>query len=88
MEGYSVDTAETGAEATEKSRTASYDFGLFDVQLLYTESARLQTNMLEGNPNARTIVLGAKPVDPEMLLEIMKEELSLRRAEKGNRVPL
>lgn len=88
MDGYSVDTAETATEATEKSRTASYDFGLLDIELLYTESAKLQTNMLKGNPNARTIVLGAKPVDPRKLLEIMREELSLRRAEKGNRGPL
>jgi len=95
VEGYTVDTAESGCEAVEKSKKERYDLALIDIRLPDMKGTRLLRDMEMGTPQMKTIMitgyaalenaieslnLGAngyleKPVDPERLLNIIREKL-------------
>ena len=60
-EGYSVDTAETGTEAIEKSRARWYNLALLDIRLPDMEGTKLLTNMFLGTPRMRTIMITGYP---------------------------
>ncbi len=93
--GYTVDTAESGCEAVEKTKKERYDLALIDIRLPDIKGTRLLKDMEMGTPRMKTIMitgyaalenaieslnLGAngyleKPVDPERLLNIIREKL-------------
>lgn len=60
-EGYSVDTAETGTEAIEKSRARWYNLALLDIRLPDMEGTELLTKMFLGTPRMRTIMITGYP---------------------------
>ncbi|OGD45656.1 hypothetical protein A3K70_00955 [Candidatus Bathyarchaeota archaeon RBG_16_48_13] len=97
-EGYSVDTAESGRQAVERSKTSVYDLALIDIMLSDTEGIELLDILREDMPNTIKIMMtghptvnnaiealnrGAdafitKPIDPEGLLELVKDKLKKR----------
>ena len=60
-EGYTVETAETGGEAIEKSRTHRYNLALLDIRLPDMEGTQLLTKMFFGTPRMRTIMITGFP---------------------------
>ena len=97
-EGYSVDTAESGRQTVERSKTSVYDLALIDIMLSDTEGIELLDILREDMPNTIKIMMtghptvnnaiealnrGAdafitKPIDPEGLLELVKDKLKKR----------
>ena len=97
-EGYSVDTAESGRQAVERSKTSVYDLALIDIILSDTEGTKLLDILREDMPKTIKIMMtghptvnnaiealskGAsafitKPIDPEGLLELVKDKLKKR----------
>jgi DNA-binding response OmpR family regulator len=57
LEGYIVDTAETGNEAIRKSIANFYNLALIDLRLPDMEGTRLLTEMKETTPRMRKIIL-------------------------------
>ena len=55
--GYKIDTAKSGAEAIEKSRTKFYNMALLDVKLPDMEGTRLLTKMKETRPKMVKIMI-------------------------------
>jgi DNA-binding NtrC family response regulator len=87
FEGYSVDTAETGREAIEKSRAKFYDLALLDIKLpdmegiellkeIHRETPKMMKIMITGYPSLENAVkalnLGA---DAYVIKPINPEEL-------------
>ena len=60
-EGYSVDTAETGREAIEKSKEGYYNLALIDIKLPDMEGTELLTKMELGVPRMRTVMITGYP---------------------------
>ena len=56
-EGYTVETAETGGEAIEKSKAQQYNLALLDIRLPDMEGTRLLTKMRSGTPRMRRIMI-------------------------------
>lgn len=61
LEGYSVDTAETGKEAIEKSNANFYNLALIDVRLPDMEGTRLLTAMRDTVPKMVKIIVTGYP---------------------------
>lgn len=61
LEGYNVDTAETGREAIEKSNTNFYNLALIDIRLPDMEGMRLLTDMHDTVPKMVKIVVTGYP---------------------------
>ena len=63
-QGYSVDTAETGTEAIEKSKTQYYNLALLDIRLPDMSGTELLTKMHEARPNlVKIMVTGYSSLD-------------------------
>jgi DNA-binding NtrC family response regulator len=60
-EGYLVDTASSGKEAVEKSRSNFYNLALIDIRLPDMEGTRLLTSMKETTPEMIKIILTGYP---------------------------
>jgi len=60
-EGYSVDTANNGKEAVEKSQTNFYNLALVDIRLPDMEGTKLLTSMKETTPEMIKIILTGYP---------------------------
>ena len=95
MEGYRVDTAETGQEAIKKFQANFYNLALLDIKLSDMEGTKLLSKIHQTEPKMMKIMvtgypeldnavqslnLGAdaylmKPVNPKMLLKVVKEKL-------------
>ncbi len=60
-EGYLVDTASSGKEAVEKSRSNFYNLALVDVRLPDMEGTKLLTSMRETTPEMIKIILTGYP---------------------------
>ena len=60
-EGYTVDTAKTGKEAVEKSKTNFYSLALIDIRLPDMDGTELLTKMKETTPKMRKIVVTGYP---------------------------
>jgi DNA-binding NtrC family response regulator len=60
-EGYSVDTAENGKEAIEKSNTKFFNLALIDIRLPDTEGVNLLTAMKETTPRMVKIIVTGYP---------------------------
>ena len=60
-EGYSVDTAETGREAIQKSKAQFYNLVLLDIKLPDTEGTKLLTTMQETSPKMVKIMITGFP---------------------------
>jgi DNA-binding NtrC family response regulator len=60
-EGYTVDTAKTGKEAVEKSKTNLYSLALIDIRLPDMDGTELLTKMKETTPKMRKIVVTGYP---------------------------
>ena len=60
-EGYIVDTAETGAQAMEKSRNRYYNLALLDIRLPDMQGTELLTRMDMGVPRTRAIMITGYP---------------------------
>ncbi len=61
LEGYSVDTADNGREAMEKSNTRLYDLALLDIKLPDTEGTELLKAMGEKSPEMVKIMITGYP---------------------------
>lgn len=61
LEGYSVDTAETGREAIEKSKAKFYNLALVDIRLPDMEGTKLLTEMKETTPKMVQIIVTGYP---------------------------
>ena len=57
LEGYSVDTAETGSEAIEKSKARFYNLALLDIKLPDMEGIELLTKMQRTIPRMMKIMV-------------------------------
>jgi DNA-binding NtrC family response regulator len=60
-EGYSVDTAENGKEAIEKSNTKFFNLALIDIRLPDIEGVKLLTAMKETTPKMVKIIVTGYP---------------------------
>ena len=60
-EGYVVDTAKTGKEAVEKSRTKFYNLALIDIRLPDMEGVELLTKIRDTTPKMRKIIITGYP---------------------------
>ena len=60
-EGYSVDTAETGREAIQKSKAQFYNLVLLDIKLSDMEGTKLLTTMHETSPKMVKIMITGYP---------------------------
>lgn len=60
-EGYSVDTAENGKEAIEKSNTKFFNLALIDIRLPDIEGVKLLTAMKETTPKMVKIIITGYP---------------------------
>ena len=61
LEGYMVETAETGKEAVEKSRHTFYNLAIIDIRLPDMEGTRLLTEIKETTPKMRKIIVTGYP---------------------------
>jgi DNA-binding response OmpR family regulator len=61
LEGYSVDTANTGKEAIEKSNMTFYNLALIDIRLPDMEGTQLLTAMCETVPKMVKIIVTGYP---------------------------
>jgi DNA-binding NtrC family response regulator len=59
--GYTVDTAEDGKEAIEKSNTKFYNIALIDIRLPDMEGTKLLTAMKENTPKMIKIIVTGYP---------------------------
>ena len=75
MEGYLVDTVETGLEAVEKSKARLYDPAIINSRLPDTTSAELQKRMQTSMSHKRVVMMGMEPIAPAELLTVVKEKL-------------
>jgi DNA-binding NtrC family response regulator len=57
LEGYNVDTAETGKEAIEKSNAGFYNLALIDIRLPDMEGTKLLTELRETTPKMRKVIV-------------------------------
>jgi len=60
-EGYTVETAENGEEAIEKSNINIYNLALVDIRLPDMEGTKLLTMMRETTPKMRKIIITGYP---------------------------
>jgi len=60
-EGYQVDTADTGQEAIEKSKTQIYHLALLDIKLPDMEGTQLLTAMKDTTPKMVKIIITGYP---------------------------
>ena len=60
-EGYQVDTADTGQEAIEKSKTQFYQLALLDIKLPDIEGTQLLTAMKDTTPKMVKIIITGYP---------------------------
>jgi DNA-binding NtrC family response regulator len=75
-EGYSTDTTGTGREALKKSKQQRYALALINYRLPDMTSEQLQARMQARTPKLKIAFLGAKPIDPEKLIETVEEKLA------------
>ena len=61
LEGYVVDTAETGREAIEKSNANFYNLALVDIRLPDMQGTELLTSMHDTTPKMRKIIVTGYP---------------------------
>jgi len=61
LKGYSVDTAENGQEAIEKSKASFYDLALLDIRLPDMEGTELLAKMKETTPRMVKIMVTGYP---------------------------
>jgi DNA-binding NtrC family response regulator len=61
LEGYVVDTAESGREAIEKSKAVVYNLALIDIRLPDMEGTELLTAMRDTIPKMRKIIVTGYP---------------------------
>ncbi len=61
LQGYIVQTAQTGAEAIQKSQAQRYNLALLDIRLPDMEGTELLTKMPLGTPRMRTIIISGYP---------------------------
>jgi DNA-binding NtrC family response regulator len=60
-EGYTVDVAEDGREATEKAQRTAYNVALIDIRLPDMDGTELLTSMKDTVPKIRKIILTGYP---------------------------
>ncbi|MFQ6073621.1 MAG: response regulator [Candidatus Bathyarchaeia archaeon] len=61
LEGYSVDTAKTGQEAIQKSKTKFFNLALIDIKLPDMEGTKLLTTMHKTVPKMMKIMITGYP---------------------------
>ena len=61
LEGYEVDTAETGREAIEKSKDQFYNLALLDIKLPDMEGTELLTKLRDGIPRMAKVMVTGYP---------------------------
>jgi len=61
LEGYIVDTAETGRDAIDRSNSKSYNLALIDIRLPDMDGTELLTSMREREPRTVKIIVTGYP---------------------------
>jgi DNA-binding NtrC family response regulator len=61
LEGYVVDTVETGKDAIQKSNTNTYNLALIDIRLPDMQGTQLLTELHETTPKMRKIIVTGYP---------------------------
>jgi DNA-binding NtrC family response regulator len=61
LEGYAVDAVETGKEAVKKSEKNFYSLALIDIRLSDCEGTQLLTELKDGTPKMRKIIVTGYP---------------------------
>lgn len=77
-EGYRTDTAGSGSEALQKATQHRYALAVINYRLPDMTSEELQARMHARTPTLKIAILGATPIDPEKLIEIVEEALCTR----------
>jgi DNA-binding NtrC family response regulator len=72
-EGYTVDTAQNGKEAIEKSNTNSYDAALIDYRLPDMEGTQLLTLLKETTPRMVKIMVTGYPSQQNAVQAVNKK---------------
>ena len=75
MEGFKVDTAETGLTALEKIENQLPDIVIINDKLPDMKGETLRAKIHESAPHTKTIILGIQPISPSRLLEIVNDLL-------------
>ena len=73
LEGYIVDTAETGREAIEKSNANFYNLALVDIKLPDIEGTELLTAMRNTTPKMRKIIVTGYPSLQNAVVSVNKD---------------
>jgi DNA-binding NtrC family response regulator len=73
LEGYIVDTAETGKEAIEKSKTDLYNLALIDIRLPDMQGTELLTTMRDTTPKMRKIIVTGYPSQNNAIEAVNKD---------------
>ena len=73
LEGYVVDTAETGGEAIKKSNAHFYNLALIDIRLPDMQGTELLTAMHETIPNMRKIIVTGYPTLENAVAAVNKD---------------
>ena len=73
MEGYRIDAVGTGREALRKATQHRYALALLNYRLPDMTSEQLQARLHARAPQLKIAVLGATPIDPEKLIELVEE---------------
>ena len=72
-EGYQVDVAETGKEAIEKTEKKWYNLALIDIRLPDINGTQLLTELKEGSPKMRKIMVTGFPTLPNAVEALNKQ---------------
>jgi two-component system response regulator HydG len=73
LEGYDVDTTETGREAIEKSNTNTYNLALIDIRLPDMQGTELLTTMRETTPKMRKMIVTGYPSQNNAIEAVNKD---------------
>lgn len=72
LEGYIIETAETGKEAIEKSKENFYNLALIDIRLPDLEGTQLLKKLKERTPKTRKIIITGYPTMPNAVEAVNK----------------
>ena len=72
-EGYQVEVAETGKEAIEKTEKKWFNVALIDIRLPDISGTQLLTELREGNPKMRKIIVTGFPTLPNAIEALNKQ---------------
>jgi DNA-binding NtrC family response regulator len=72
LQGFSIDTAETGKEAIEKSKENFYNLAFIDIRLPDLEGTKLLKKLKDWTPKTRKIIITGYPTMPNAVEAVNK----------------